>query len=311
MSTNPDPPTILVTGAAGRHGGTGPHVVRLLRARGLPVRAMVRRLDGRADRLRAFGAEVVEGDFHSVASLRAAMDGVGRVYFSYPIDARLLEAATATAVAARDAGVRALVHNSLMPARADHPSPEARAHWLAERVFEWAGVGVVQVRGAFFYENLVRWVGASVVADGEVRLPFGTGDGAAAWVAAEDVARVVAAILAAPAPHLGQTYNVTGPDAPTFDEVAAIFAQALGRPVAYVDVPLARWQRDLAMVEGPNLHLIEHLSRLADGFRYRGGGGGVVTDVARRIAGIDPQPLRPFIDAWARAAAAAGAPPQA
>ncbi len=303
MSTHSDLPTVLVTGAAGRHGGTGPHVVRLLRARGIPVRAMVRRLDERADRLRALGAEVVEGDFHSVASLRAAMDGVGRVYFNYPIDARLLEAATTTAVAARDAGVHALVHNSLMPARADHPSPEARGHWLAERVFAWAGVGAVQVRGAFFYENLVRWVGASVAADGEIRLPFGAGDGAAAWVAAEDVARVVAAILATPTPHLGQTYNVTGPDAPTFDEVATLFAQALERPVAYVDVPLARWQRDLAVVEGPNPHLIEHLSRLADGFRLRKGGGGMVTDVARRITGSDPQPLGMFINAWARASA--------
>jgi len=130
-------------------------------------------------------------------------------------------------------------------------------------------------------------------------------------VAAEDVAWVVAAILAAPAPHLGQTYNVTGPDAPTFDEVAALFAQALGRPVAYVDVPLARWQRDLAVVEGPNPHLIEHLSRLADGFRRRGRGGGVVTDVVRLIAGVDPQPLGVFVDAWARASASAGAAPQA
>ncbi len=306
MPTDSDTPTILVTGAAGRHGGTGPHVVRLLRARGLPVRAMVRRLDERADHLRALGAEVVAGDFHNVASLRVALDGVGRAYFSYPIDARLLEAATTMATAAREAGLRALVHNSLMPARADHPSPEARGHWLAERVFQWAGVGAVQVRGAFFYENLVRWVGARAAA-GEICLPFGAGSGSAAWVAATDVARVVAAILADPAPHLGRTYDVTGPDAPTFDGVAALFARALGRPVAYVDIPPDRWERDLAEVEGPNPHLIEHLSRLADGFRQRRGGG-MVTDVARRVAGVEPQSLSAFIEAWAHPRTLSGHP---
>ena len=53
---------ILVTGAAGRLGGVGGTVVEILRQRNLPVRAMVRREDERADALRAIGAEVVVGD---------------------------------------------------------------------------------------------------------------------------------------------------------------------------------------------------------------------------------------------------------
>jgi NAD(P)H dehydrogenase (quinone) len=40
---------ILVTGAAGRVGGVGGAVVEALRRRGLPVRALVRRDDERAD----------------------------------------------------------------------------------------------------------------------------------------------------------------------------------------------------------------------------------------------------------------------
>ncbi|MEV8615498.1 NmrA family NAD(P)-binding protein [Amycolatopsis sp. NPDC051373] len=51
--------TVLVTGATGRHGGTGAHVVRRLLESGIPVRALVRRHDERAERVAALGAEVV------------------------------------------------------------------------------------------------------------------------------------------------------------------------------------------------------------------------------------------------------------
>ena len=60
MTPNNDKPrqTVLVTGAAGgQHGRTGRRVTELLRARGVPVRAMVRTLDERADHLRGLGAE--------------------------------------------------------------------------------------------------------------------------------------------------------------------------------------------------------------------------------------------------------------
>src|SRR5216684_5186377 len=64
---------ILVTGAAGRVGAVGRTIVELLRHRGLPVRAMVRSEDERADALRASGAEVVVGDLTSGADVARAM----------------------------------------------------------------------------------------------------------------------------------------------------------------------------------------------------------------------------------------------
>jgi nucleoside-diphosphate-sugar epimerase len=64
---------ILVTGAAGRVGAVGRTVVEWLRQRALPVRALVRREDERAEALRALGAEVVVGDLtRVVVSLQPA-----------------------------------------------------------------------------------------------------------------------------------------------------------------------------------------------------------------------------------------------
>ena len=57
------PHPILVTGAAGgRQGSTGRVITSLLLELGIPVRALVHKLDSRSDALRQQGAEVVEGD---------------------------------------------------------------------------------------------------------------------------------------------------------------------------------------------------------------------------------------------------------
>src|SRR5215471_5921662 len=97
---------ILVTGAAGgTQGSTGRRVASLLMEQGIPVRALVHKLDSRSDDLRKQGAEVVEGDLLNPASVQAAMRNIKRAYFTYPVADGLLEAATIFAAAARDAGV--------------------------------------------------------------------------------------------------------------------------------------------------------------------------------------------------------------
>ena len=63
-------PLVLVTSAAGgTQGRTGRHVAEKLLARGVPVRAFVRQIDERSDKLRALGAEIFQGDFLDVRSV--------------------------------------------------------------------------------------------------------------------------------------------------------------------------------------------------------------------------------------------------
>src|SRR5580704_7400272 len=70
---------ILVTGAAGgRQGSTGRVITSLLLEQGIPVRALVHKLDSRSDALRRQGAEVVEGDLLDPASVQAVMRRAAR-----------------------------------------------------------------------------------------------------------------------------------------------------------------------------------------------------------------------------------------
>ncbi len=282
-------PLILVTGATGK---TGSVVVEHLLKRGFPVRALVRRHDSRSRRLEELGAELVLGDFLDLQSIRDAMRGVKRVYFCYPPQGdRLVDATTITAVAARDAGVEAVVNMSQISAREDSQSPLARHHWLSENILDWADIGAVHLRPTFFAEMLFILGAQSIATDGKLYLPYGQERHAP--VAAEDIARVAAAILADPSLHVGERYVVTGPVNMTIPEITQVLSKELGRGVEYVELPVEDWGQILSKVVGLPEFLVAHLKAVA--VDHQNGVFSARTDVVERIGGHPPQSLSEFV----------------
>lgn len=142
-------------------------------------------------------------------------------------------------------------------------SPQQRQHLLAETVLNWSGVPVVHVRPTAFLENpmFLDLAAASIARDGTIRLPFGAGKSSP--VSARDVAEVIAAILAEPASHIGEIYELTGPRSEDLNAIAAEYAAALGRPVKYVDVPLDEWRdNELHRLNLPD-HVNHHILTMA------------------------------------------------
>jgi NAD(P)H dehydrogenase (quinone) len=260
---------ILVTGAAGRVGGVGGAVVEALRRRDLPVRALVRRDDERAEALRATGVEVVVADLTRAADVLRALAGCRRMYFGMSVSAPYLEATVTTAVAARERGDLEVLVNmsqmtvSQMSLTETTDSPQHRQHWLAEQALNWSGLPIVHVRPTVFLQNplFLDWAAKSIARDGTIRLPFGSGR--TSPVDTLDVAEVVAAILASPAKHVGKVYELTGPKSQDVHGIAAEYAEALGRPVTYVDVPLERWRDEELRKFGLPEHLLGHLLTMA------------------------------------------------
>ncbi|MFF4835505.1 NAD(P)H-binding protein [Streptomyces sp. NPDC001315] len=259
---------LLVTGAAGSVGAVGRTVVEILRQRDLPVRAMVRRDDERAEALRATGAEVVVGDLTRAGDVADALSGCGRMYFGMGVSAQYLEAAMTVAAVARAYGrLEAFVNMSQltvseMDLTSDSESVQQRQHWLVEQVLDWSGMPVVQVRPTVFLENPLFRVGFSSIAkDGSIRLPFGQAK--TSPVAAGDVAAVVAEILADPAPHTGRIYELTGPRSEDISAMAAEVSTALGQPVSYTNVGLQEWIDDDLRSLGLPDHVFQHISTMA------------------------------------------------
>jgi NAD(P)H dehydrogenase (quinone) len=279
----------LIAGAGGRLGATGNHVVRQLLERKLPVRAFVFHADQRSEQLAALGAEVVVGDLRDIETVRRAMRGISRAYLVYPIAEGLLEATTVFAVAAKEAGLEAIVNMSQISARADHLSPAARQHWLAEHVLDWTGIGVTHLRPPFFLEDLLVFA-RTIRSESRIVLPYGQGRHAP--VCGEDLARVIVGVLVDPASHRGKTYVPTGPRSLTISEMAAIFGRVLGKPIEYVDLPVERWAHVLTQLQMPP-YLVEHLRRVAEA--HQRGEFDAQTDVVRQIGGAAPKHLDAFI----------------
>ena len=225
----------LITGATGATGGD---TVRLLLEKRHAVRVLAHLPDQRSEQLLELGAEVVFGDFLDFDSVRAALSGVQRAYFCYPINPGLVQATAQFAQAAKEAGVEVIVNMSQISARGDAKSDAARQHWLSERVFDWSGVPTVHLRPTFFAEWLLYL--APMIRQGKILAPFTT-TGRHAPVAAEDQARVIVAILENPTAHLGKTYPLFGPVELTLREIAAIISRVIGKEVTYQQVPIERF----------------------------------------------------------------------
>jgi len=95
-----------------------------------------------------------------------------------------------------------------------------------------------------------------------------------------------------PAPHIGQIYDLTGPESADLDHYARVFSEALGRPIRYRDVPLPAWSERLRQ-SGFSEHLVRHLSAMAE--LTRQGRYDRMTDTMRKLTGEAPTNMRDFV----------------
>jgi uncharacterized protein YbjT (DUF2867 family) len=290
------PPPILVTGAAGRVGAIGRSVTKLLLKQGRSVRTMVRNEDERAQTLREMGAEVVVGNLLDLDSMHRAIAGCETMYFGMSVSDDYLAATVNAAAVAKHHGVTAFINMSQMTLSQmsiteTTASPQHKLHWLAEQVLNWSGLPVVHVRPTVFLEGFfLLFTAESVKESNQIRLPLG--DGKTSPIAAEDVARVVATLLAHPEPHIGKTYHLTGPQSENMHFFAQEYSKALGRTITFQDIPVEPWRVGL-LKHGLPVHLVNHLVTMAD--LHRAGKYDRMSDEVLRLTGQAPLSMQEFV----------------
>jgi uncharacterized protein YbjT (DUF2867 family) len=263
-------PQVLVVGAT---GALGRPVVRLLRARGVPVRALTRHPE-RADDLAALGAEVFAGDLTDAASLHRACAGVQRVlaaahgllgrgrWRSEAVDDAGHRALFA---AAQHSGVQRLVYTSAHGAAADHPVDFFRTKHAMEQALAATGLPHVILRPTAFMEQHVHLLnGKGLLDKGKAQL-IGPGTKPRNFVAASDVAQfAVRALLDHPAPF--DRLSIGGHGHHSNAEVAALYARQAGVParISRLPVLMARTIATLAAPLHPGMARVLRLSSLPD-----------------------------------------------
>ena len=279
---------VLITGATGATGGSA--IVELL-ARGIPVRALVRKIDQRSDRLSAQGVEIARGDLSDFESVSQALKGITATYFVFPIQTSgILEATAFFAQAAIEQGVSAIVNMSQISARREAKSVAARNHWIGERLLDRSGIPVTHLRPTFFAEWLAYH--ASTIREKSV-LPLPFGNGRYAPIAAEDQGRVIAAILADPTDHAGKVYPLFGPKEMDEYEIAKILSEILARPITYIPMEIDAYKLRLNEA-GFTPHFIQHVENVAQDCRDGIFAG--TNELVEQITGRKPLTINQYIE---------------
>ncbi len=147
-------PTILVTGATGK---TGAAVVKELRAKGWPVRAVVRQPDVRSQALARLGAEIVVADLFDPDQMLDALRGVQRAYYVSPFDPYMIQAAVTFSVAARQAKLESIVQMGQWLSHRLHPAIMTRQTWLIDHLFAGLpGISHTVLNPGMFADNFLR-----------------------------------------------------------------------------------------------------------------------------------------------------------
>jgi len=273
----------LVTGAT---GNVGSQVVRDLCEQGVAVRAFVRDAE-KARRMLGGDPEIAQGDFGDATSLREAVRGVERIFLASADGPEKVVYETAAIDAAAEAHVELIVTCSTLLAQVGSPLPPFDWHGRIEEHLRRSRVPNVVLRSCFYMTNLLASA-EQVRSTGRLFAP--AGEGRIAMIDPRDTAAVAARVLVEDG-HAGMTYELTGPEAITFAQVAEALATATGSTVEYVDVPDEAAHAGLVSARMPDW-LVEHLGALFPLIREDALAG--VTGTVRELTGRTPRSFAEF-----------------
>jgi uncharacterized protein YbjT (DUF2867 family) len=273
--------TILVTGATGT---VGRNVVTALSDRDVAVRIGVRDPDAVSTETAAAGAAVAFDFTKPETWGRALADADGLFLMRPPVvDTSDIGAFVD---AADRVGVTRIAYLSTLGAE---KNPLVPHHWIEKRILA-TDMEYTLLRASFFMQNLLEVHRQEIVDHGEIFVPAGTGK--TSFVDARDLGEIAAVVLTETG-HANQTYDLTGPAALDYQEVAAIFSDVLDRPVTYPQPSLIAFATRMHR-RGEPVGFIAVMCGIYTVARF--GLAGRVTDDSQRLLGRQPRGMRPFVE---------------
>jgi len=278
---------ILITGAS---GSAGRAVLAAVARSGEKHRAMYRSKEEAAKA--PAGTATVIADFADKGSLAAALRGVESVYLvCSPIPA-LVQLEGNMIEACEAAGVKRIVLNSALGA-GDYGKSFPSWHRKVENKLRATKMAYCILRPNSFLQNVLTYYAPSIRAQGAF---YGAmGNARMSYLDVRDVAAVVAKALRG-GEHDGKTYELNGPDALTYAEVAEKISRHAGIAARYVDIPVEA-QRKAMLEQGMPEWQVTALLELQA--YYTGGKGGTLDGVLEGLLGRRPVTMDQFLEEFA------------
>ncbi len=224
---------IVVTGASGNYGRAFTDAL-IAKGRAQDLILITRTPDKLTDRV-AQGCEVRYGDFDKPETLQAAVMGADKMLLisGTRVGARVVQHKAAIDAAAK-AGVKHIAYTSFIgiddPA---NPAEVRHDHIETEQLISASGMAWTMLRDAHYADAMILMAGPGVMQSGQWISNAGAGLEAMVW--RDDCVAAAVAVMTSEG-HEGQTYNITGPELQTFEEVTAILSEVTGKSITYVSV---------------------------------------------------------------------------
>ncbi|KJS62380.1 NmrA family NAD(P)-binding protein [Streptomyces rubellomurinus] len=221
---------IVIMGATGATGGA---TLRSLAALGTPSRALSRdpaRLAAALDDGTLARTETVPADAADPASLRAAFRGAHQLLLTMANGPQQVRYELNAIDAAVACGVEHVVKISAPAAEPDSPVAVSRGHHLVEERLRASGIRTTVLRPYAFMQKLLLQA-PGIAASGLI--PSATGGARCNYVDVRDVGDAATEVLTRPE-LAGGAYPLTGGQAYSHPELAALLGELLGRPVHHL-----------------------------------------------------------------------------
>lgn len=224
---------ILVTGVTGHLGRI---VLEKLLAK-VPasnVKVLVRDA-AKGEPFKQLGVEVAIGSYDDKTSLVTAFKDVDKLYFVSGSDVVNRGQQHENVVnAAIEAKVGHVVYTSFQRNNETTTSPiyfVGATHLLAERLLQASGLKYTILKHGLYTEMIPIFIGDKVLETGVIFLP--AGEGKTAFILRSDLADAGVVVLTEPG-HENRSYELTGPEAVSYADIAAKLSAVAGKTVTYV-----------------------------------------------------------------------------
>jgi uncharacterized protein YbjT (DUF2867 family) len=216
---------ILITGASGTIGSA---LVKQLQSTGADLEVMTSKPE-----TKVHGLATRRASFDDVAQLTQAFKGIDTLFVLLPLVPNKVQLARNVAAAAQAAGVKHIVRSSGAGADVNATFSLPKLQGTIDQIMTDTGIPSTFLRNAGFMQNYVTFY-QGLVKSGMVYAA--SADAAQSLVDVRDIAAVAALILRAPAAHAGKAYTLTGGEALTDTQRAAILSLAVGHTVGFTAI---------------------------------------------------------------------------
>lgn len=243
---------ILVTGATGHLGSaTVEHLLKNTTANNIVAFA---RDENKAKHLKEKGIEVRIGTFDDTASLDKAMQGIDKVLLISGIDQNRLQQHKNVVDAAKKAGVKHIAYTgvSFKDANTSAIKPFMEAHFQTEDYIKESGLPYTFLRNTLYTDGIPFFAGEKVLETG-IYLP--SANGKVPYALRNEMGEASANVLLQNG-HENKTYEITGNDLYSYEDVAKTLSELSGKTVSYTDADATTFPEQLKQFGVPEIGVI-------------------------------------------------------